>query len=56
MFIVIQYVLTVVSEKYQQIMGSYLLELNGYRTRDPYAHMAEKCASTAPGYEKDVGC
>lgn len=50
------YALTYVQETYTQIIGDYSLNLNDYRTREPYAHMAEHCGSKAPDYEKEPGC
>jgi hypothetical protein len=50
------YVLTVHAKTYEQILGSYTLTLNDYSTKDPYAHMGEKCDSLAPDYEKSPTC
>jgi len=51
------YALTVHGPGQRQIIGAYTLELNSYRSRDPYAHMAEHCAALAPDYSvSPAGC
>jgi len=39
-----------------QLLGDYTLELNDYATKTPYKHMAEKCPSLAPHYNKPANC
>lgn len=50
------YSLTIFEDTYEQIIGRWTLNLNKYGTKDPYAHMAETCASLAPNYEQDPHC
>jgi len=50
------YSLALFEEKYEQIMGRYTLELNGYNAKTPYAHMKESCASLAPDYAQNEHC
>lgn len=51
-----QYVLTIHQDKFEQIVGTYSLDLNNFHTKDPYAHMAETCPSLAPDYKKPADC
>ncbi|CAH2040586.1 unnamed protein product [Thlaspi arvense] len=39
-----------------QIKGKYRMELPGYNTMDPYAHMNERCPSLPPEYFRPKGC
>nr|GMC76545.1 inositol-1,4,5-trisphosphate 5-phosphatase [Ipomoea batatas] len=39
-----------------QILGKYLMELPGYNSMEPYAHMNERCPSMPPKYRRPVGC
>lgn len=39
-----------------QIKGRYRMELPGYNTMEPYAHMNERCASLAPDYLRTKDC
>jgi len=41
---------------YCQILGKYQLDLNGYSTVEPYAHMNEHCESLYPDYVRPDGC
>ncbi|KAG9156783.1 hypothetical protein Leryth_024811 [Lithospermum erythrorhizon] len=41
---------------YCQIKGQYRMELPGYNTVDPYAHMNERCPSLPPKYYRPEGC
>lgn len=41
---------------YRQIVGTYSLTLPGFRTKEPYAHMAETCGALPPTYERAAGC
>jgi hypothetical protein len=50
------YSLTIHADSYQQIIGDYTLKLNDFKTKAPYAHMAEHCPSTPPDYNKPADC
>lgn len=50
------YVLTIHANSYEQIVGTYSLDLNNFHSKDPYAHMAEKCPSLPPTYDKPADC
>lgn len=50
------YALTIHADTYRQIVGTYSLELNSFKTKDLYAHMAESCPSLAPEYDKPSDC
>lgn len=50
------YSLTIMDQGQRQIIGDYSLELAGYSTRAPYAHMNEKCGSLPPDYIREAGC
>lgn len=50
------YALTVHGETYRQIVGTYSLDLPGYNTIAPYAHMHESCAALPPTYAHEAGC
>lgn len=50
------YALTIHGGDYRQIVGTYSLELNNYKTKTPYAHMAEKCPSMPLEYAKPADC
>ncbi|XP_051226266.1 uncharacterized protein [Lolium perenne] len=39
-----------------QIKGRYRMELPGYNTMEPYAHMNERCASLPPDYLRTKDC
>ncbi|XP_047317601.1 uncharacterized protein LOC124921045 [Impatiens glandulifera] len=39
-----------------QILGQYRMELPGYNSMPPYAHMNERCPSLPPTYYKPTGC
>ena len=39
-----------------QILGQYEMELPGYNTIVPYAHMDERCPSLPPTYNRPRGC
>ncbi|XP_019193100.1 PREDICTED: uncharacterized protein LOC109187366 [Ipomoea nil] len=39
-----------------QILGKYLMELPGYNSLEPYAHMNERCPSMPPKYRRSEGC
>eukprot|EP00298_Acanthocystis_sp_HF-20_P013871 c20540_g1_i1.p1 GENE.c20540_g1_i1~~c20540_g1_i1.p1 ORF type:complete len:590 (-),score=239.66 c20540_g1_i1:109-1878(-) len=39
-----------------QLLGEYSVNLNNYNSKDPYQHMAEKCPSLAPNYNKPSNC
>ena len=39
-----------------QLTGGYTVNLNNYATKDMYAHMAEKCPSLPPKYDKPANC
>jgi len=39
-----------------QIKGRYRMELPGYNTMKPYAHMNERCPSLPPDYKRTKGC
>lgn len=39
-----------------QIKGRYRMELPGYNTMEPYAHMNERCPSLPPDYNRTKGC
>lgn len=39
-----------------QLLGEYLMELPGYNTIEPYAHMNEKCPSLPPDYIRPAYC
>jgi len=39
-----------------QIKGRYRMELPGYNTMEPYAHMNERCASLPPDYLRSQNC
>lgn len=43
---------------YCQLIGAYSVNLveDGFNTLTPYAHMAERCSTTAPNYQKPAGC
>lgn len=41
---------------YCQIMGGYLMELPGYASIEPYAHMCERCPTMAPDFFRPDGC
>ena len=41
---------------YCQIMGEYLMEMPGYSTVEPYAHMAEHCPTMLPDFARPYGC
>lgn len=41
---------------YCQIMGKYKIDLPGYSTIKPYAHMNEKCPSMAPDFFRPAHC
>jgi len=42
--------------EYCQVIGKYQVQLTGYNTITPYAHMNEKCPSIAPDYIRREGC
>jgi hypothetical protein len=48
--------MTIHADYYRQIVGTYSLKLNDFGSKAPYAHMAEKCASKNPLYEKEEYC
>lgn len=50
------YSLTIHAEKYEQIIGTYSLDLNAYNSKDMFAHIAEKCPALPPGYVRPEGC
>jgi len=50
------YSMTIHGDSYEQIIGSYSLYLNDFKTKDPYAHMSESCGSHAPDYYQAEGC
>lgn len=50
------YSLTIFEDKYSQIIGRWSLELNNYKSKDSYPHMAETCSSLAPDYNKESNC
>jgi len=37
-------------------MGKYLMELPGYASIEPYAHMCERCPTMAPEFFRPEGC
>ncbi|XP_019193101.1 PREDICTED: uncharacterized protein LOC109187368 [Ipomoea nil] len=39
-----------------QIRGKYRMELPGYNSMEPYAHMNERCPSMPPEYYRPEGC
>jgi hypothetical protein len=39
-----------------QIKGRYRMELPGFNTMEPYAHMNERCPSLPPDYNRTKGC
>jgi len=39
-----------------QLEGKYQLTFNDYSSRNATAHMAEKCPSRAPNYDRPLGC
>lgn len=39
-----------------QIEGEYTVQLNDFAIKAPYAHMAQKCPSKAPKYDKPIDC
>jgi len=39
-----------------QLGGDYTVTFLGYASRDATAHMAEKCPSEAPNYDRPAGC
>jgi len=39
-----------------QLEGEYTLVLNNYNSKAPYAHIAERCPSEAPNYNKPANC
>lgn len=39
-----------------QIVGNYTVMLNNYNSKPFYPHIAEKCPSLAPNYEKPANC
>jgi hypothetical protein len=39
-----------------QLFGEYVMEMPGYNTIAPYAHMNEHCPGTPPNYERTEGC
>ncbi|XP_031105724.1 uncharacterized protein LOC116010447 [Ipomoea triloba] len=39
-----------------QIRGKYRMELPGYNSMEPYAHMNERCPSMPPEYYRTEGC
>eukprot|EP00249_Psilotum_nudum_P014479 c24846_g1_i1 orf=91-1647(-) len=41
---------------YCQLLGEYRMDLPGYNTIEPYAHMNEKCPSLPPDYERPTHC
>ncbi len=41
---------------YCQIMGTYLMELPGYATIQPYPQMAERCPTMIPDFFRPDGC
>lgn len=41
---------------YCQLLGEYVMELPGYNTIEPYAHMNENCPSLAPDYLRPDLC
>lgn len=41
---------------YCQLMGRYRMDLPGFNTIAPYAHMNERCPSLPPDYERPAGC
>lgn len=41
---------------YCQLLGEYLMELPGYNSIEPYAHMNENCPSLAPDYLRPDLC
>jgi hypothetical protein len=48
--------MTIHADEYRQILGAYTLKLNAFKTKDPYAHMAEHCPSLPPDYAKPANC
>ncbi len=48
--------MTIHADTYEQIIGTYSLELNNFKTVTPYSHMAEKCSALPLGYERPAGC
>ena len=42
--------------EYRQVMGDYVLSLNGFNEEEPYDHMHESCESLPPDYERHEGC
>jgi len=50
------YALDIHADTYEQIVGSYSLDFNNFKVREPFAHMAEKCPSLAPDYVRTPGC
>lgn len=41
---------------YCQIMGQWKMDLPDYSTVTPYSHMAERCPTIAPWYDRPDGC
>eukprot|EP01097_Dermamoeba_algensis_P000742 TRINITY_DN1261_c0_g1_i7.p1 TRINITY_DN1261_c0_g1~~TRINITY_DN1261_c0_g1_i7.p1 ORF type:complete len:600 (-),score=151.32 TRINITY_DN1261_c0_g1_i7:101-1849(-) len=41
---------------YCQILGDYRMVLTGYNSKNPFPHMAEKCPSLAPDYNRPADC
>lgn len=39
-----------------QFFGEYVMEMPGYNTVTPYAHMNEKCPGVSPDYVRTPGC
>eukprot|EP01137_Pigoraptor_chileana_P022078 Opistho-2@86571 len=39
-----------------QILGNYRMSLPGYNTKTPYRHIAEKCPSLAPSFDRPAQC
>ena len=39
-----------------QLLGEYIIELPGYNTIEPYAHMNENCPSLPPDYFRPEKC
>lgn len=50
------YALSIHAAGYEQIVGSYSLDLNDFRSKAPYAHIAEHCPSLPPAYAKPADC
>lgn len=41
---------------YCQLFGNHLMEMPGYNTVEPYAHMNDYCSGLPPNYERPEGC